>query len=147
MIRALPTGDRRSPGSPGGRPIVRALLTAVAGLSAVVALGAGCGEEDKPPPDVEDVDRITASVSKIAFHCRSVEQGFLASVDEEALRRDVDPLLDAAEDLDPGVTFRLPEPAIKPETTLRDQVELAARLLGEGCSPEDAERLRDALPE
>jgi hypothetical protein len=115
----------------------------VAGLC---ALSAGCGE-DRTPPDTEDVDRITASVSKIAFHCRSVERGFLAGVDEAALRREVDPLVDAVNELDPDVRFRLPEPAIKPETTLRDQVELAARLLGEECSPEDAERLRDALPD
>ena len=121
------------------------MRTALAGLLGIVALlGTGCGD-DKRPPDVDDVDTITASVANIVFHCRSVEHGFLASVDEEALRRDVDALRGAAEELEPDVTFRLPESAIKRETTLRAQVELAVRLLKDDCSPEDADRLRDAL--
>ena len=110
----------------------------------IALLGAACGEE-KRPPDVDDADRITASVGRIVFLCRSVEQGFLASVDERALRRDVDALSELAEDVDPDVSFRLPESGIRRETTLRDQVELAARVLDEACSPEDAERLRDAV--
>ena len=71
----------------------------------VALFGAACGEE-KRPPDVDDADRITASVGRIVFHCRSVEQGFLASVDEEVLRRDVGALSEAAEDIDPDVSFR-----------------------------------------
>jgi hypothetical protein len=114
----------------------------VCGILAV--LGAGCGD-DRRPPDAGDADTITASVANIVFQCRSVEHGYLASLEEEALRRDVDALRGAAEELDPDATLRLPESAIRRKTTLRDQVDLAARVLGEGCSPEDAERLRDAL--
>ena len=112
----------------------------------VALLGAGCqDEEEKRPPGQADVDTISASVAGIVFNCRSVEQGFLASADEEALRRDVDALTGAAEEVDPDASFRLPESTLERETTLRDQVDLAARLLEEDCSPEDAERLRDAV--
>ena len=117
-------------------------------LCGVVALlGAGCqeGEEDKRPPGVEDVDRISRSVASIVFHCRSVQQGFLASADEEVLGRDVGALQGIAEEVDPDASFRLPESTLERQTTLRDQVDLAARTLEEECSPEDAERLRDAV--
>ena len=110
----------------------------------IASLISGCGG-DKPPPGVNDVGGITASVADIVFNCRSVEQGFLASVDEKALRQDVEALEKAAEEFDPDVTFRLPEAAIERKTTLRDQVELAVRLLEEDCSPRDAERFRDAV--
>jgi hypothetical protein len=115
-------------------------------LCGVVALfGAGCQEEDKRPPGVEDVDKISASVASIVFHCRSVDQGFLASADEEVLGRDVNALEEVAEEVDPDASFRLPESTLERKTTLRDQVELAARVLEEDCSPDDAERLRDAV--
>ena len=118
----------------------------MAGLCCLlVLLGAGCGEEDKRPPDVGEVDSITRSVSRIVLHCRSVEQGFLASVDKEALSGDVDALTEIAEDVDPDASYRLPESAIRRQTTLRDQVDLAARVLDEDCSPEEAERLREAV--
>jgi hypothetical protein len=94
---------------------------------------------------VDDVDVITASVAGIVFQCRSVEQGFLARVDEQLLRRDVDALLRVADERDPDVAFRVPRSAIQRKTTMRDQVELAARLLADDCSSEDAERLRDAI--
>jgi len=117
--------------------IVGPLLTAVL---------AGCGGgEDRPPPGIDDVDAITASVAGIVFQCRSVEQGFLSTVDEEALRRDVGALLTIAETRDPDVRFRLPEPAIQRDTTLHEQVRLAARLLERDCSPDDARRLREAV--
>ena len=122
------------------------MRTAFAGLCVIAALtGAGCQDEEKRPPGQQDVDTISASVAGIVFNCRSVEQGFLASADEEALRRDVDALTGAAEEVDPDASFRLPESTLERETTLRDQVDLAARLLDEDCSPEDAERLRDAV--
>jgi hypothetical protein len=94
---------------------------------------------------VEDVDTISTSVAGIVFHCRSVEQGFLAGVDEQALRRPVDELEETAEEVDADASFRLPESTLERKTTLRDQVDLAARTLEDGCSAEDAERLRDAL--
>jgi hypothetical protein len=119
---------------------------ALAVLCVAVLLGAGCQEdEDKRPPGVEDVDRISASVGSIVFHCRSVDQGFLASADEQVLGRDVKALAGLAEEVDPDASFRLPESTLERRTTLRDQVDLAARTLDEGCSPEDAQRLRDAV--
>jgi hypothetical protein len=123
------------------------MRTAFAGLCVIAALvGAGCQEdEEKRPPGQQDVDRISASVAGIVFNCRSVEQGFLASADDTALRRDLDTLTGIAEEVDPDASFRLPESTLERRTTLRDQVDLAARTLEEGCSPEDAERLREAV--
>jgi hypothetical protein len=92
------------------------------------------------------VDAIAAAASNIVFQCRSLERGFVSTVDREALDRDVETLVEATETFDPDAPFRRPAPAVEPETTLRDQVELAlARRDENGCSPEDAERLRDAL--
>ncbi len=57
----------------------------------------------------------------------------------------MDALLAAAEEFDLDAPFQRPPPAVQPETTLREQIELAiARLEGE-CSPEHAEQLRDAI--
>jgi hypothetical protein len=129
--------------------MARAHRSATRDLLAVLCLGAalgGCGGgEDRPPPGIDDVDTITASVARIVFHCRSVEQGFLSTVDDDALRKDVDALLAIAETRDPDVRFRLPEQAIQREATLREQVGLAARMLEQDCSPDDARRLRDAV--
>jgi hypothetical protein len=109
-------------------------------------LAAGCGgDEEKPPPGLDDVEVVTRSVASIVFHCRSVEQGYLASVDEQVLRRDVDALAGVAGKRDPDAAYRVPESSIERKTTMRDQVELAARLLADDCSPGDAEKLRDAL--
>ena len=50
----------------------------------------------------------------------------------------------ATRDLD--ATFERPPPAFEPETTLREQIELAiARLDEDGCSSEHAEQLRAAI--
>jgi hypothetical protein len=65
-------------------------------------------------------------------------------VNEEALDHDVDALVEAAETFDLDATFQLPPPAFEPETTLRDQIELALARL-ETCSPEHAEQLRAAI--
>lgn len=137
------------------------IRTALAGGVIIALLAApGCGG-DKPPPGASDVDTILAATSNIIFQCRAVERGFTSTVDEEALDRDVDALVGAAEEFDPDAEFRGPQPLaepdtpprdeaegdiVDPETTLRDQSELAiARLEEESCSPEDAERLRDAI--
>jgi hypothetical protein len=136
------------------------IRTALA-VGVIIALLAapGCGG-DKHPPGANDVDTILAATSNIVFQCRAVERGFISSIDEEALERDVDALVEAAEEFDPEATFRRPqsfEPdvpvgdeaeleAVDSETSLRDQSELAiARLEDESCSPQDAERLRDAI--
>jgi hypothetical protein len=117
-------------------------------------VAAGCSGGDEPPPEADDIEAILAATSNIVFQCRAVERGF-ASIDEEALDRDVDALVAAAEELDPDATFRRPESLeldVQPgeaeldETSLRAQAELAiARLEDESCSPRDAERLRDSL--
>jgi hypothetical protein len=75
----------------------------------------------------------------------SGRSGNRPSVDEEALSGDVDALTEIVEDVDPDASYRLPESAIRRQTTLRDQVDLAARVLDEDCSPEEAERLREAV--
>ncbi|MGH8956822.1 MAG: hypothetical protein ACRDVF_17605 [Microbacterium sp.] len=121
----------------------------------IVLLAApGCSGDSKPPPDAGDVDTILAATSNIVFQCRAVERGF-SGIDEEALDRPVDALVQAAEELDPEATFRPPQSleldavgddAELSETSLREQSELAiARLEDESCSPQDAERLRDAI--
>jgi hypothetical protein len=84
-------------------------------------------------------------VANIAFQCRSVQHGFLASPDRRGMGRAVERLTGAAEEIDPDATFMLPESVLERRTTLRDQVDLAARLLEEDCSPEDAEQLREAV--
>jgi hypothetical protein len=126
------------------RRTIRATGTSLAGLWASVLLAAGCGGEDKPPPG-NQVDVITAATAQIVVQCRAAERGFISTVDGAALRRDVDTLVEATDEFDLDETFRLPPPAIEPETTLREQIELAIARLEEDCSPEDAERLRDAI--
>ena len=84
-------------------------------------------------------------MANIVFHCRSVQSGFLSTVDEKALRRDVDALLAVAESRDPDVEFRLPEGAVEREATMRQEVALAARVLDQECSPDDARQLREAV--
>jgi hypothetical protein len=131
--------------------------TVLAGLLAnALVMSASCSGGDKPPPGANDVDTILAATSNIVVQCRAVERGFM-SIDEEALDRDVDALVKAAEEFDPEATFRRPqsfepdvpvgdEAELDSETSLRDQSELAiARLEDESCSPQDAERLRDAI--
>ena len=105
----------------------------------------GCGDKEKPPPGPSDVDAITTAAARIVYQCRSVERGFLASVDAEAQRADVDTLVDAAREFDADAAFRLPAAAVEPESTLRDQAGLARRRLEEGCGPREAERLREAI--
>jgi hypothetical protein len=120
--------------------------TLLAGLCAGALLGAAaCGGDDKAAPG-NQVDAITAASADIVFQCRSVERGFLSSVNEERLERDVAALVEAADEFDLDATFERPPPAIEPETTLREQIELAiARLDEHGCSSEHAEQLRDAI--
>jgi hypothetical protein len=135
------------------------MRTALAvGVIVAVLAAAGCtGDGEKPPPGASDVDTILAATSEIVVQCRGAERGF-TTLDEEALDRDVDALVEAADELDPDATFRRPqtlehdellgedEELLDPDTSLRDQAELAiARLEAESCSPEDAERLRDAI--
>lgn len=143
-------------GAPGSICVIRTVLAAGV-VIALFAAPACDGNGDRPPPGASDVDTILAATSDIVFQCRAAERGFM-TMDEAAIDRDVDALVEAAEELDPEATFRRPQsieldvPAgeeaelVDPETSLRDQAELAiARLEDETCSPQDAERLRDAL--
>jgi hypothetical protein len=120
--------------------------TLLAGLCAGALLSgaAACGGDEKAAPG-NQVDAITAAASDIVYQCRAVESGFLSSPNWEVLERDVDALVAAAAEFDLDAPFQRPPPAVQPETTLREQIELAvARLEGE-CSPEHAEQLRDVL--
>jgi hypothetical protein len=132
-------------------------VLAAAVVAALLAAPGCTGGGEKSEPGANDVDTILAATSNIVFQCRAAERGFM-TIDEAALGRDVDALIEAAEELDPEARFRRPqslesdvapgEEAELSETSLRDQAELAiARLGDESCSPQDAERLRDALGE
>jgi hypothetical protein len=120
--------------------------TFLVGLCASLLLAAAAcsGEEEKPAPG-NQVDSIAGATADIVFQCRSVQSGFLSTVNEEAVDRDVEALTEAAEEFDLDATFRLPPPAFEPETTLRDQIELAVTRLEDDCSPEHAEQLRAVL--
>jgi hypothetical protein len=120
--------------------------TAIAGLCASALLvAAGCGGEEAKPTPGNQVDSIAGATADIVFQCRSVKSGFLSTVNEEAVDRDVEALTEAAEEFDLDATFRLPPPAFEPETTLRDQIALAVTRLEDDCSPEHAEQLRSVL--
>jgi hypothetical protein len=118
-------------------------LLAVLCAGALTA-AAACGGDEKAAPG-NQVDAITAATSEIVYQCRAVESGFLSSPNTEALERDVDVLLAAAEDFDLDAPFDRPPPAVQPETTLREQIELAIARLEGTCSPEHAEQLRAAV--
>jgi hypothetical protein len=117
----------------------------IAGLCASGLLGAtGCGGDEKAAPG-NQVDSILAATAEIVSQCRAVENGLLSSPSTEVIERDVDILLGAAEEFDLDAPFPRPQPAIEPETTLREQIELAGGLLEGMCSPEHAEELRAAI--
>jgi len=122
--------------------VIRPLLT---GLWVAAVLGtAACGGEEKAAPG-NQVDAIVAATSEIVYQCRAVESGFLSSPNTEALERDVDVLLAAADEFDLDAPFDRPQASVQPETTLRDQIELAVARLGGSCAPELAEELRAAI--
>jgi arginine/lysine/ornithine decarboxylase len=119
--------------------------TLLAVLCASALLGAAaCGGDEKAAPG-NQVDRILAATAEIVSQCRAVENGLLSSPSMEVIERDVDILLAAAEEFDLDAPFPQPQPAIEPETTLREQIELASGLLGGLCSPEHAAELRAAI--
>jgi len=74
-----------------------------------------------------DASAIVAATSEIVYQCRAVESGFLSSPNTEALERDVDVLLAAADEFDLDAPFDRPQASVQPETTLRDQIEEAIR--------------------
>lgn len=89
---------------------------------------------------------VAAAVGDIVYQCGQYTAGQVSAPDASALEADVDALLDASERLEPDATFEVGAQIGLPQTTsLREQVELGARVLGEGCVPEQAERLAGAL--
>jgi hypothetical protein len=119
--------------------------TLLAVLSAGVLLGAAaCGGDEKAAPG-NQVDGILAATADIVYQCRAVETGLLSSPNIENLERDTAALLAAADEFDLDAPFQRPQPAIEPETTLREQLELAIARLEGTCSPEHAEELRAAI--
>lgn len=118
--------------------------TLLAVLCAGTLLTAACGGDDKAAPG-NQVDSILAASADIVFQCRAVESGLLSSPNTQVLQQDVDALLAAAAEFDLDAPFQRPQPALEPETTLREQIELAIARLEGICSPEHAEELRAAI--
>jgi hypothetical protein len=99
---------------------------------------------DKAAPG-NQVDSILGATADIVFQCRAVESGLLSSPNTQVLQQDVDALLAAAAEFDLDAPFQRPQPALEPETTLREQIELAIARLEGMCSPEHAEELQAAI--
>ncbi len=123
---------------------MRRTLLAVLCAGALLGGAAACGGDEKAAPG-NQVNAITAAASDIVYQCRAVESGFLSSPNTEVLQRDVDALLAAAAEFDLDAPFQRPPPAVEPETTLREQIELAIARLEGTCSPELAEELQAAI--
>ena len=120
----------------------RPLLVVLCAGALLVAVG--CGGDEKAAPG-NQVDSILAATAEIVYQCRAVENGLLSDPSTEVLDRDVDILTAAAEEFDLDAPFQRPQPAVEPETTLREQIELAILLLEGVCSPQHAEQLRGAV--
>jgi len=84
---------------------------------------------------------IAASVSDVVYQCQSAAAGFVAGPDKAALTRDVDRLVDLAGRVEADARFRVAGRA----STLREQVAVAVRSLRAECSPQQAQRLDDAV--
>jgi hypothetical protein len=91
------------------------------------------------------VDGILAATADIVYQCRAVESGLLSSPNMENLERDVAALVAAAAEFDLDAPFQRPQPALEPETTLREQIDLSIARLESMCSPEHAEDLWAAI--
>lgn len=119
------------------------MRTKAVAIAAACAAIAGCGGgTSKSPPSQRDVAVITASVSDILYQCQAAAAQYIAGPDHKALQRDVDRLVSAADRLQADAPFRS---ALGPRTTLRSQLELAARNLRARCAPQQATRLDDAI--
>jgi hypothetical protein len=118
--------------------------TTAVGVIAACAIATGCGGgSSKRQPSEHDVAVIAASVSDVIYQCQSAAAGFIAGPDREALKRDVDRLVDAAGRVQAGARFRTARRA-SGTTTLREQVAIAVRSLRAKCSPQQAKRLEGA---
>jgi hypothetical protein len=122
---------------------MRRTLLAVLCAGALLG-GAACGGEEKAAPG-NQVDSILAATAEIVYQCRAVQTGLLSSPATEVIERDVNVLLAAADEFDLDAPFQRPQPALEPETTLREQIELAISMLEGMCSPQHAEELGGAI--
>jgi hypothetical protein len=114
-------------------------------ISAVLSAGVACGGDSKAEPAPEDVDAVATAVADIVYQCGTYTSGHVAAPDGEALERDVDALVEAAGRLQPDASFVVgADPGIPRTTSLREELRFGARVLDDGCLPEQAERLRDA---
>jgi hypothetical protein len=107
------------------------------------AAGCGGGGSSKRAPTQRDVAVIGAAVSDVVYQCQSAAAGFIAGPDRTAVARDVDRLVAVAADVEADARFRFTGRA--QPTTLRRQLEQAARSLRSGCAPAQAHRLNDAV--
>ena len=108
-------------------------------------IAASCGGTSKAEPTQKDIDAVAAAVSDIVFQCRLFTTGQIASPDAQALKRDVETLLDAYGRLEPDTTFEVgSNGSLQRKTTLRKQLRFGARVLADRCSPEQSGRLKEA---
>jgi hypothetical protein len=114
-------------------------------IAAVSTACLGCGGDPKAEPTPDDVDAVASAVADIVFQCGTFTAGHVAAPDAEALERDVDALVGAAGRLQPDASFEIGAAAGIPRaTSLREELRFGARVLEDGCLPEQAERLRKA---
>jgi hypothetical protein len=119
-------------------------IVAAVGLLTACAAAVGCGGGDaKRTPTQRDIAVMGAAVSDVVYQCQAAAAGYIAGPDRAAVTRDVARLAGLAVDVEPDARFRFAGRA--QETTLRAQVQQAARSLRADCAPEQARRLDDAL--
>ena len=138
----MPTAVRRESHPRSPTRFTRRFAVGIAGL---LVLLVGCGGTSKVEPTPEDANLVAAAVGDIVYQCGQYTAGRVSAPDVAALEADVDALLDASERLEPDASFEVGAQVGLPQTTsLREQLELGSRVLGEGCVPEQAERLAAA---
>jgi hypothetical protein len=117
-----------------------------AAIATLCFLLAACGgAEKKEEPRPEDVDAVAAAMSDLVYQCGSYTAGHIAEPDREALERDVETLLDASDRLEADSSLEIGKgTAVARSTTLREELRLGARVLGDGCVPELGDRLTEA---
>ena len=94
-------------------------------------------------PTTEDVAAIGAAVSEVVAQCEAVAAGYVEEPERDTLERQVGVLADAAGRFDVGTAFTVGGATeVAGPTTLRAQLDLAARHLRAGCAPDLASRLR-----
>jgi hypothetical protein len=116
-------------------------------MRAALAIGCACclagcgGDEPKVDPSQRDVARLVAAFADVVYQCRAVQAGYVDRIDARLVKRDVDFLVDAWDRLRPDSRFR----TTTGPSTLRRQSRLTLRQLEDGCAPERANRLQEAM--